>query len=253
VIRQRYFFVAALIAGLLALTAAPAKADLSINAADAEFACAEEPVNCSIVNYPFATITSGTETQGVRGMQRKTLAGWTGIGVDDGYVDGEIDRDGVEFIKINYIDPVEKSSRSWWISEFTLAFLFQPGHHNDQVFEVAIANPNGNYNEGRLRVTGDGTAIWEGLGANQVNPFAQVITRSDAVQAGGAGVFQVINPFLAPASEIYFKAAGEGGTGAGDSDFAIVSVSAVPEPGAIVLLGTCILAIVGGMRRRAKI
>jgi hypothetical protein len=186
------------------------------------------------ITLPFASIVSEGGN-----LTLKNLAGWTGIGVAGGYVNGEIDLANGETVTVHYVNPVT-------IPEFTLAFLFPSGQYGDKVFEVGIATANGLMN-GTLTVTGPTTAMWV-----LNNHFFAATNLSPAVEPN-AGVFQVVKPFgnaLVTEIQFYPHAVLPGALDNTNSDFAIASVTAVPEPASIALFTTFATFVGLVVRRR---
>lgn len=243
------------------MTAPEARADLLISPSTLSPPCTLPApggvTDCGTtsITLPFATISSGPST-GPRNIAIKELAGWYGIGVKGGAVDGEIDMNNnatnPEYIDVLYTGPVT-------IPEFTIAFLFFPGQYGDLVFETAIATADGALAHGTLTVHNATTALW----SSPLGGSSSVINLSPAVN-GQAGVWQIKNPFggtqinsirFTPQTSIGIDPS----TGLPvinplnntDSDFAIASVTAVPEPASIALFTTLATAVGLVVRRRS--
>lgn len=212
-------FWSILAASVLVLgTAGFAGATQLITAADIP---AGNPTSVTLGSY--ATISSSSG-----GLDTKTVAGWTGIGVHGGNVDGEIDvNNGLgEWVSIGYAQPQV-------IDYITIGFLFKSGNYGDVVNEAAIVGPSGL--QGVLTVTGATTATWTGSGS---------VTNLSPGLDTYAGVWRIDDPFGVNVVGLTFvpgdyTGSAQNGT---NSDFAIVAVK-TPEPLSMILTGLGLLGL----------
>ena len=136
------------------------------------------------------------------------------------------------------------------ISSFTLGLLFDGPEYND-VNEVAKikAYYEGAWHSFTLKATGTTLALWSGSGAT--------VTNLSAAVGGLGGVWNVANPFGNKlVSKVSFTAIGGSPAATchgctNQSDYTLISVSAVPEPETYALLLTG-LAMVGVAARRRQ-
>jgi hypothetical protein len=189
----------------------------------------------------------GVNIQGTNNLALKELEGYTGLGVLDGYVSGEIDNP----------EAIVMTFAATAISEITLDFLFENGNYADLLDEQAIieyqlAGSNTWYQETFSIVStgaagsGDQTGLvasWTGSGSfHNVSPSIN----------GEAGVWQIVNPFGALAvTALRFSAPDGPNDNYPDADFSIGSVN-TPEPGTLLLLGAGLLGLVGFGRKLKK-
>lgn len=200
----------------------------------------------SSVDLGFATAIAGP-----RPFEHKTFnkngQSFTGVGIEGGFVGGEIDINGDEYIQLDIVEATK-------ISEITIGFLFENGNHHDEVDEIAVVDywdMQGTMYTATLSVNHVLTglsATWSGVGsASNVPGFA-------GVQDKG-GLWQIINPFGdMVVSKMKFRANNDQSDTVvrnEGSDYVLVSVN-VPEPSTVLLLGGGLLALVGFGRKYMK-
>jgi len=179
----------------------------------------------------------------------KSQDGFTGVGVQ-GMTNGEIDwRNGEsESITLTFTAPTA-------IGSFTLGLLFNGPEYND-VREVAQITVNGTEIYTLSTGATENVAIWShGSASTTVNYIAGAGT-----QSGQGGAISLSNPFgNMVVSTMTFAAAqgfsgglcGSSGVCTNQSDYNVVSVTAVPEPQtyALMLAGLGAMAFVARRRR----
>jgi hypothetical protein len=192
---------------------------------------------------PYAGITITSSGQ----LNTKSFAGFTGLGVRNGNVSGEIDVSGNEWIRFTFDAPII-------INSLTLGTLYPNGEFNDTVNEIARITVNNSFTH-ELQATGFTTATWTGSGS-VVNASVARDGSPSSEGAQGFGAWQLTNPFgNMSVSTLKFQAKKIGDGTYRDSDFSIVNLIGaapgqnVPDAGSSsVLLGLAFLGMMG-MRR----
>ncbi|MGV0024724.1 PEP-CTERM sorting domain-containing protein [Phormidesmis priestleyi] len=220
----------------LLMTAAVAGSALAISPAQAAvIRQGDLPNGGNFKDFGFAQVKSSP-----RAFERKTVGGVTGVGVQGGYVEGEIDGKDNEAITVDF-------TKSETIGSFDLAFLYDKGIFSDYASEIAAVTADG-IKIGKLTVLNATDALWS-LGGVVTN------LSSAGSQAGG-GAWRVANPFGNSAvSQLKFAAFSNGGAGSADSDYAFVQLETVPEP--TTILGLLAVGALGAgslkKRKMAKV
>lgn len=176
----------------------------------------------------------GTYSTGYGRIAYKTVGSVTGAGIKDGYVSGEIDGKGPEYIKFTFTTPQ-------YVESLLLAFLYPSGQFGDAVNEAArlvVGAPGGGSTTYWLTATGFTSCTWTGTGS-----CSNVV----AAKAPAGALWRLDNPFAGPISWLTLTVASSGSSS--KSDYSFVSM-AVPEPGALAILGIGLLG--GGIARRRR-
>lgn len=179
---------------------------------------------------------------------RTPFAGYQGVGVEGGTA-GEIDRN--ETITGVF-------SNSYKISQFTLGLLFDGWEFGDvnEVAQVTVDYADDNSSQlfsYTLTATGNTTAAWSNFAGGVVQNLA-------AATSNSAGAWSVLNPFgNRKINSISFTAldgvcGSSGGACNNQSDYALVSVTAVPEieSYAMMLAGLGLMGTIARRRNKAK-
>ena len=188
-----------------------------------------------------ATTFSATSGSNAGTFTTKSQAGYTGAGVAGG---GTLEINPNEAIKGSFAAPLT-------ISNFTLGLLFDGPEYGDvnEVAQITATYADSSVHVFTFTATGPTTAAWTGGGS--------FVNLSSATNGLGA-VWSVSDPFSgASVTSLSFTAlpgtvGSAGGTGSSQSDFVLISVSAVPENEtyAMMLAG---LGLMGFVARRRSV
>lgn len=226
------------------------------------------PAGATILTINGSDFTNGLNNQIINGIDwtsspgnfnKKTVAGFTGVGITGGRTNDEIDIQ--EFLTGSILP----GGLPFWVPSFTLGVLFDGPEFND-VQEVArvgiwrLSQPGPSYytltNNYEAIPPGPDTAVWSGPGS--------VTNLSPSIGSGGA-VWRITNPFgsINDIYKIEFTAlagvsadiCGSSGTDVckNQSDFTLVQFQyePVPEPGTHAMLGLGLIGI-GLLARRRR-
>ncbi len=115
-----------------------------------------------------------------------------------------------------------------------LSFLYQPGVHNDAVYEIALLETSQG-KTGTLRITGNNTAEY------LFNGQTTIINALSSSTKNGGGYYRIDNPFGdIKVGQVKFTAPGNPSDNSTQHDYSLVAAKAtqVPEPGsAAAVLG----------------
>ena len=188
-----------------------------------------------------------------RNFEKKTQAGYTGVGISSGRTGGEIDIG--ETIVGSFAHAVRLEALSFSV-------LFDGPEYGDwnEIAQVRATLSGGSVLFGTLQVIGPTTATWLVGGLAQPGSTAGVLPGSTATD-GQAGAWQVLNPFGdASITALEFGALASTRCGSGacnnQSDYALhgIQVAApIPEPEtyALMLAGLGLVAA-SARRQRAR-
>ena len=187
-----------------------------------------------------------------RTFEKKTQAGYTGVGISGGRTGGEIDIG--ETIVGSFAHAVR-------IEAFSFSVLFDGPEYGDwnEIAQVRATLSGGSVLFGTLQVVGPTAATWLVGGLPQPGSVAGVLPGSTATQ-GQAGAWQVLNPFGdASITALEFGALTSNRCGSGacnnQSDYALhgIQVAApIPEPQTYALFGAGLMAVWFMSRRRVQ-
>lgn len=157
----------------------------------------------------------------------KTVAGFTGLGVQGGYSGNEIDVG--QWLQINFTDGPQT------LDYLTIAFLYDGPEFGDPDERAKILADGIPF---FLQATGEDTVTWTGTGSpDNISP----------ANGQGGGVWRIDNPFSGPVTTIRLKPVDLVSGNGQDSDFSLLGfgtgANLVPDGGTtLVLLG---LALAG--------
>ena len=222
----------------LAVAAACVAATFTAQAADTIYGASFGSGSSYSTTFLGGVTATFTSTPGH--FQTKAQAGITGVGVSGGATAGEIDRG--ESITGTFSQGVQ-------ISGVRLGLLFDGPEYNDvhEIAQLTAYWKNGGHTSYTLTATGAHTAVWTGFGS--------VSSVDSGAISGGTGAWDLVNPFGSQlVSKVSFTAL-TGLPAAGctvcnnQSDYTLVSITAVPEPEtyAMLLAG---LGVMGAIARR---
>lgn len=174
-------------------------------------------------------------------MSEKARFGETGLGLSQG-TGGEIDID-------QHLDVTFGNARGELVQSISLLFMYNGPEYSDvaEVAQISGTDIHGVTNTYTLNMGSDAdnsSGVWGGEGT---------LSQCGATVSGDSGCFSINNPFgdNRLASLSFTALTGNTpfeGSGTDESDFAIGSISMVPEPGTLGLLS---LGLVGlGLGRR---
>ncbi len=229
-----------LVAGSAIATFQTAANAASFTAQDAKDAGCIGLTSCTVNGFTLNATDNGTPAQ-TRNITEKTVGGVLGLGVRNGTnsdpSSGEIDFN--EILSVGF-------GKALTLKSLDLSFLYQPGVYNDAVFEVALVKATGGTQTGKLRVTGNTSAVWESAEGTVVNLSPSV--------KGKGGSYRLLNPFgddkilgFSLTALQAKDAKGKTPAGGANSDYALSAVQ-VPEPTTVAGLG--VVGLLAFARRR---
>jgi len=229
---------------ILAMTATPAQAFNFTNGLVGG--------TCQPLVTPGTTLSSCTTEDGFtitsdpRPLESKRVGGVIGVGVQGGFVGGEID---LAAEKVTLDLPGDQPAI---LKSLDLSFLYLPGEFRDTVFEKAQvkANTTGGFIDGYLTVGGENTVRWQvsDLGIDQELTALSASTDNPV----GGGWYSILEPFGNTSITNLELTAVQQGTspGAHNSDFSLVGAVKTPEPTTLVGLGLVASALLAVRRRQ---